>query len=109
MLQEGDGDCLKLFLAYFLHGRQWSGHIMYGRNISFFSSVRVLAVGVICWVTFSAGPTDLDNGRARAYCACAGGVVRIFLFSPIISLFFLPPANMDDLDFTSFFNRFQSY
>ena len=38
-------------------------------------------------------PTNLDDGRAGACCACSGcglGVVWTFLLSSIISLFFLP-------------------
>ena len=37
-------------------------------------------------------PTNLDNSRARAYCACrdADGIVRTFFLSSVISLFFLP-------------------
>ena len=37
-------------------------------------------------------PTNLDNSRARAYCACSrcGWVVWTFLVLSIISLFFLP-------------------
>ena len=38
-------------------------------------------------------PTNLDYGRARAYCTCrrcGWGIVWTFLLSSIISLFFLP-------------------
>ena len=38
-------------------------------------------------------PTNLDNSRARAFCACSRcgrGVVWTFFLSSIISLFFLP-------------------
>ena len=37
-------------------------------------------------------PTNLDDCRVRAYCACSrcGGVVWTFFFSSIISVFFLP-------------------
>ena len=37
-------------------------------------------------------PTNLDDSRARAYCACSRcgwGVVWTFLLSPIFSLLFL--------------------
>ena len=36
-------------------------------------------------------PTNLDNSRARAYCACSRvGVVWTFFLSSIFSLFLLP-------------------
>ena len=38
-------------------------------------------------------PTDLDNNRARAYCACSRcrwGLFEHFLLSSIVSLFLLP-------------------
>ena len=39
-------------------------------------------------------PTNLDKGRARAYCACSrcgrGGVFGLFFLSFIFSLCFLP-------------------
>ena len=41
----------------------------------------------------SGGPTNLDNKRARSYCACSGcgwGLFGLFFLSSIISLFFLP-------------------
>ena len=42
--------------------------------------------------------TNLDNGRARAYCACSRCGCRLFgyiFLSPIISFFFLPLSGMD--------------
>ena len=42
--------------------------------------------------------TNLDNGRARAYCACrrcGWDCSDIFFLSPIISFFFLPLSGMD--------------
>ena len=55
-------------------------------------------VGQLCWVgqgPIAAGgsPTNLDNGRARAYCVCSRcelGLFGYFFLAPIISLFFLP-------------------
>ena len=40
----------------------------------------------------SGRPTNLDYGRARAYCACSrcGGVVRVIFLSSIISPFSFP-------------------
>ena len=38
-------------------------------------------------------PTNLDDSRARAYCACSRcgwGVVWTFLLSSVLSLLFLP-------------------
>ena len=68
---------------------------MYGFNRGF-STAGMVVVGKWCCVTFSAGgPTNLDVGRASAYCAynrCGWGVV---LLSPITSLFFLPASGMD--------------
>ena len=44
-------------------------------------------------------PVSLDNGRARAYCACSRcgvGAVQIFFFlSSIIFLFLLPLSGVD--------------
>ena len=42
--------------------------------------------------------TNLDHGRARAYCACSRcglGLFGYFFLSPIISLFFLPLSGMN--------------
>ena len=41
--------------------------------------------------------TNLDNGRARAYCACSrcGDCSDIFFLSPFIFLFFLPLSGMN--------------
>ena len=42
--------------------------------------------------------TNLDNGRARAYCACSRsgwGLFGYIFLSPIISLFFLPLSGMN--------------
>ena len=61
------------------------------------SGVRV---GRLCWVgqepvVLAAGgrPTNLDNGRARAYYVCSrceSGLFEYFFLSPIISLFLFP-------------------
>ena len=43
-------------------------------------------------------PISLDNGRARAYCACSRcgwGQFGYFFLSPIILLFFLPLSGVD--------------
>ena len=89
----GDGVCLEFFLASFLHDRQSFGHIMYGFNRSF-SSARVVAAGQWCWLTFSAeGPTDLNNGRARACSRCGQGCLDIFSLSYHFS--FLSPFLWD--------------
>ena len=40
-------------------------------------------------------PTNFDNSRARAYCACSRcglGLFRHFFLSSIISFFYLPPS-----------------
>ena len=42
--------------------------------------------------------TNLDNGKARAYCACSTcgwGLFGYIFLSPISSLFFLPLSGMD--------------
>ena len=42
-------------------------------------------------------PTNLDDSRARAYCACSGcgwGVVWTFLLSSVLSLLFLPLSGL---------------
>ena len=69
---------------------------MYGCNSSC-TSAGVFAVGR--WVTFDAETFyQLDNGRARAFCACSrcGWELLGYIFlSPIISLFFIPLSGMD--------------
>ena len=85
---------MELFLASFLHGRQLSGHIMYGFNKRF-SSAEIVAVGLWCWVTFRAGVPTNGRTRVTVLVVGAGGAVRIFLLSAIISLFFLPSSGMN--------------
>ena len=43
----------------------------------------------------SGHPTNMDDSRARAYCACrkcGWGLFGLFFLSSNISLFFLPPS-----------------
>ena len=69
-------------------------------------------IGRLCWVgqepvvlEARGRPTNLDNGRARAYCVCSRyelGLFGYFFLSPIISLF--SPSLWDDLGFYVLFN-----
>ena len=99
--QEVDGGCLELFIAFFLIGRQSSGHKMHGFNINC-SSAGVVAV----WRRLTCSARDkgllcLQSLRV--------GVVRIFF--PII-FSFLSASLWDGwmtCDLTSCSTEFQLY
>ena len=112
---------LLFFLLYFTY----SFIYYYYYSLLAFYDFSLLVSGVrvrrLCWVgqgpvVLAAGGrhTNLDNGRARAYCVCSrcefGSFRYIFFLSLIISLFFLPLYGMDGWmiwDFTSFSTEFK--
>ena len=99
LLQEGDG----VFWNYFSRLSYMTGNrpaILCMSSTEVFSSAGMVTVGRWCWVTFSAGgPTNLDNGRARAYCAfsrCGWGRSDISSLVYHFFSFTLPLRWMDD-------------
>ena len=74
------------------------GHICIKRHI-FYVAMSLFTVGwsggamVLVKLPEPGRPTNLDNSRARAYCACSlcgWELFGLFFLSSIISLFFIP-------------------
>ena len=91
-----------LFFYYFIisfHSYMYRILLIYFFSLSGLAISPLQANCVGRWYHSVPGrPVSLDNGRARAYCACSrcGWAVRIFFFlSPIIFLFLLPLSGVD--------------